>query len=75
MVHILMKDSSTHLGEDRETDSSRGIDIGVEKGRNELALGGLGRIVLGEDHAEFVHTALPVGIGHSRDACFPFPIR
>ena len=45
--------------------------VGVEEGGDELALGGLGGVLLGELEGHLVEAALPGGVGLTGDAGYP----
>ena len=72
--HLLDGDGGTPsllLVEDGQADGPGRVDVGMEQGRDELALGRLGRVLLGELEGDLVHAAGPVGVFLSGDAGFP----
>lgn len=59
------------LVQDGQADRPRGVDVGVEEPRGELALGGPGGELLRELEGEGVHAALPDGALRAGDAAVP----
>ena len=60
-----------HSPQNRQADSARRVDVGVEDDRVELALRRLGRVLVSEDHGDLVAPALPRRAGLARDAADP----
>lgn len=59
------------LVEDGEADGAGGVDVGMEQGRDELALGRLGWVLLGELEGDLVNATGPVGVLLPGDAGLP----
>lgn len=72
--HLLDGDGGTPsllLVEDGEANGPGRVHVGMEEGRDELALGRLGRVLLGELEGDLVHAAGPVGVLLPGDAGLP----
>jgi hypothetical protein len=72
LFHCNCRSPSTIFVEDRQADSSRGVDIRVEETRGKFTLWWFARVVFGELDCKWVVTPIPVSPSFTRDSALPY---